>query len=87
MSYAEILGSNLIVVIVLFIIEKKWLMENKVEKQIQYDIIANIKPENQHLLKQDLEERTGLQISDITIGDIDFLKDTATIKITYLTKR
>jgi hypothetical protein len=45
--------------------------------------IENIKPENAAILRQDLETRTGLKIENIKIGDIDFLKDAATIIITH----
>ena len=34
-------------------------------------------------LIQDLKDRTGLDIRDVEIGQIDFLKDSAFIKITY----
>ena len=36
------------------------------------------------VLVQDLEERTGLTITEIEIGKIDFLKDTTSITIKYL---
>ena len=34
-------------------------------------------------LIKDLEDRTGLTIDEIEIGDIDFIKDSTTIKIKY----
>lgn len=83
MSYAELLCGNLVIISFLYFIEKKWLIKTKEEKTIQYDIIENIKPENRALLKEDLEQRTGLNICSITIGNVDFLKDSATIKISY----
>ena len=35
------------------------------------------------ILKKDIEDRTGLIISEIEIGNIDFLKDSVTITIKY----
>jgi hypothetical protein len=87
MSYAEIIGGNVLIVLALIIIEKLWLVKNISEKIIAYEKIENIKPENQELLKADLEARTGLTINSIKVGDIDFLKDSAEIKITYFTKQ
>ncbi|MCL7754990.1 DUF4956 domain-containing protein [Polaribacter sp. Z022] len=83
MSYAEILSANLIIVFVLLLIEKYWSLKQLVTKTIVYENIDNIKPENYNLLKEDLENRTGLTINNITVGDVDFLKDVATVTIFY----
>ena len=83
MSYGEIIASNLIIIGLLYFIEKKWLLKTTEEKKIEYDNIEYIKPKNYELLKADLEDRTGLSISSIKIGSVDFLKDSATLKISY----
>jgi putative effector of murein hydrolase LrgA (UPF0299 family) len=87
MSYAEIIGSNLIIVLALFVIERLWLVKHVSIKTIQYEIIENIKPQHYETLKKDLETRTGLVIKEIEVGNIDFLKDSAEIKITYLSNQ
>lgn len=83
MSYTEIVASNALIIGILYILEKIWLLQKTGEKKIAYEVIENIKPENYHLLKQDLEKRTGLEITHIEIGNVDFLKDAADLKITY----
>ncbi len=83
MSFAEILSANTVIILALYTIERLWFAKNLNIKIIQYEKIENIKPDNHAALKADLEERTGLVIEDITIGDIDFLKDSTTITITY----
>ena len=52
-------------------------------KIIQYDRVELVKPERREELKADLEMRTGLKIMKIDVGGIDFLKDSAVIRITY----
>lgn len=84
MSYAEIVGANIIIVSTIYIIERKWFRENTLSKNIIYEKIENIKPEMHDVLVQDLEERTGLKITEVEIGKIDFLKDTTSITIKYL---
>jgi hypothetical protein len=86
MSYAELLTANSMVVVTLYLTEWFWTLKHLVSKSIVYEVIENIKPENHHLLKADLEERVGVEIQQITIGDIDFLKDTAEITIRYENK-
>jgi len=83
MSYAEILGANLIIVSAIAIIERVWLLKHEVSKEIVYERIENILPQNYNILKEDLESRTGLHINKITIGKVDFLKATAIVTIFY----
>lgn len=87
MSYAEIVGANTMIVFMMYIIERVWLVNNLSEKLISYEVIENIKPENYDILKEDLETRTGLVISNIKVGDVDFLKDSAQITIKYYEKK
>ncbi len=83
MSYAEIIGANLIVAVALTIIERVMFLRHELTKEIVYEKIENIKPERSDDLKDDLEARTGLNINKIKIGNVDFLKDVATITIYY----
>ncbi len=83
MSFAEIITANVLIVTALFFMEKLWLSKTKLSKNIQYEKIENIKPENYDALKADLEDRLGLTLDSITIGNVDFLKDSATITVTY----
>jgi len=87
MSYAEIVGANIAVVAALFVMERLMVVRSITIKSIDYEKIENIKPENYAILKADLEDRTGLTIEDIEIGNIDFLKDSAKIKIKYFTNQ
>ncbi len=85
MSYAEIIGSNIMIVVFLLLLEKLWFQDDKPlsTKKIVYEKIENIKPQNYDVLKKDLEQRTGLNIDKIIIKDVDFLKDVCNITIYY----
>jgi len=83
MSYAEIVGSNILVVISIFIIERMWLSNVIYTKQVTYEKIENIKPEMRPELIEDLKDRTGLDIVDVEIGNIDFLKDATKLTVKY----
>lgn len=67
----------------LLILEKGWGFNYYETKSILYEKIELIKPENRNALIQDLEERTGLTINDVAVNKINFLQDTAEIKISY----
>ncbi len=83
MSYAEIIGANAIIVLVLTVLERYWTLKHETIKSIVYDNLENIKPQNYSYLKSDLEERTGLNIHKISVGKIDFFKNAAQITIYY----
>jgi len=82
-SYAETLACNLVVVTAIYLIEKTFFGKKEQSKNINYEKIENIKPENHELLKADLEERTGLKINRVVVKDINFLDDTTKIVIYY----
>jgi len=82
-TMAEILFTNLAVIVIIYALEKVWLLKHETSKVILYEKIELIKPQNRHLLQKDLEERTGIKINRISIGKIDFLRDTAQVIIHY----
>jgi len=82
-SLAELLFTNLIIMGIIYGIERLWLLRHESSKVVIYEKIDLIKPEKYELLKKDLEERTGLKINRVEIGRIDFLRDTAKLVIHY----
>ncbi len=82
-SYAELLFANLVLFLITFILEKTWHLKHESRKNIDYEKIDLIKPEKRNELIADIEQRTGLKINRIEVGRIDFLRDTARIRIYY----
>ena len=72
---------DIIVLVAILLCEKK--LKVQTTKLIQYDRIELIKPERYDELKADLEQRLGLTILKIDVGGVDFLKDTAVLRVTY----
>ncbi|OQY04018.1 MAG: hypothetical protein B6I20_03790 [Bacteroidetes bacterium 4572_117] len=86
-SYAELIFTNLAIVGAAWMLERVFLLEHEASKTIVYEKIDLIKPENYKLLVDDLEERTGLKINRVDVGEINFLRDTAVVKIYYYEKK
>ncbi|PWH86113.1 DUF4956 domain-containing protein [Brumimicrobium oceani] len=82
-SLAELLLVNGTIVLATYLLEKVFLLKHESRKEIIYEKIDNIKPENHNLLIEDLKDRTGLNIHQVQIGRIDFLKDTVRIMVFY----
>lgn len=82
-SITEVLMLNGAVVILTAGLEYVWLLKHETRKTIVYEKINLIKPEQYQTMMQDLELRTGLKINRFEVGKIDFLNDTATVRIFY----
>lgn len=83
MGLSVTLAADISVLALIFFLEKVWFTTQQGFKVITYEKIENIKPENAQLLLSDLRARTGLDITTIDIETINFLNDTALIKIYY----
>lgn len=82
-SYAELLATNCIFLLVTWLLESERWLKHISCKLILYDKIQLIVPEKRTELISDLRNRTGLDIQKIEIGHIDFLRDAAFIKVYY----
>lgn len=82
-SYAELIFTNATIILLTWALEKVWLLKHESRRTIDYEKIDLIKPEKRAELMADLRERTGIKISRIEIGRIDFLRDTARLRIYY----
>lgn len=82
-SYAELFLTNLLVILAIWVFEGSKHMKQLSEKVILYDKIDLVKRGREAELKADLEERTGIAIEKMEVGHIDYLRDTAFIKIWY----
>jgi len=82
-SYAELLFTNVALVGLTYFLETYWRKNLLVPITIEYEKIENIKPEKQDTLLSDLKERTGLNIQSFEFRRMNFLRDTARIRIYY----
>lgn len=82
-SYFELIGTNLIFIAALAICENTKWMKHVPSKLIKYDNVKLIAHGKEDELKADLEKRLGLNIIRIEVGNVDFLKDSAIVKIYY----
>lgn len=82
-SYSEVILANLIVTLTTFFVENNFLHKKEYIKMITYEKIDLIRPENYNLLLADLTKRTGFNIRRVEIDMINFMNDTAKLKIFY----
>lgn len=82
-SYAELVLANCLILLLTWILESGRLISHRSTKLVTYDRIELIVPERRQELIADLEKRIGVRIRNVEIGSVDFLRDSAFIKVTY----
>ena len=94
MSYMEILLANSFISISIYYLDRYWSQQRLTPqektipkdygiKDVIYNSLENIKPEQFDLLKNELENSLGVEILKLDINEVDFEKQTAKIKIRY----
>lgn len=76
----------------LFLCAATYLLETRLifplldEMEIDYEKIEYILPERRECLLKDLRQRTGLNIKNVDVVSLNFLRDTARLKIHFSTE-
>jgi len=82
LSVAEILVINGGIVLGIYALGYVWLGRQHDSHRIVYERIENIVPGRRLELIDDLTQRTGLDIVDVKVDDVNFLNDTAKLTVT-----
>ncbi|MGB1670385.1 MAG: DUF4956 domain-containing protein [Flavobacteriales bacterium] len=76
------LGNGLLWAIA-FILERLLFVEHLVTKRVVYDRIELLQEGRREELRKDLGERIGEKVERMEIGNVDLLRETAIIKVSY----
>jgi len=82
-GYEEILFLNLVVVGVVFGLERAYFAKRKNSQKIKYDKVELLKPKYTHLLHRDLSLRLGKEVIEVKIENVNFIEGFATLKVYY----
>ena len=82
-SVGVMVVANLLVILLIWILECGRFISHSSTKLVLYDRIDLITPDKRAELVADLEKRLGFPVESVEIGHVDFLKDTAFVKVTY----
>jgi len=82
-AWLALLGVNSMVAAVLFVLEREWGFHYESIQAVRYERIDLIRPDQRDLLLADLRQRTGLPVKRVEIGRLNFLNDTAELRVFY----
>lgn len=83
MSYTELAFTNFCIIGLAAALENIPSLKRELRDTVIYERVDLIRPENHAELIADLQERTGLKLSRLELGKINFLRDTVAIEIYY----
>ena len=78
---AELISIDVVIIAVIYVFELRLKVE--ASKLIQYDRVELIEPEKRQELIEDINQRTGLKVTKIDVGTIDFLHDMVILRVHY----
>jgi hypothetical protein len=79
----QVVIANVTIIALLFILEREWGFKFDLHKRVTYERIDLIAPARRDELYADLRARTGLDVTRVEIGRIDFLRDTAELTVYF----
>jgi hypothetical protein len=84
-QYDKMLLVNVLVILTIWILDRAWgFHREQHQMNVKYEKIDLIRKEKREEMLADLRERTGLNVQDFEVLKINFLRDVAEIRITYL---
>lgn len=82
-GYEEIMLLNVVIVGVVFGLEKAYFANRMNSQKIKYDKVELLKPKYQHLLNRDLSLRLGKEVLEVKTENVNFIEGFATLKVYY----
>ena len=86
-SYAELALANGLILVLLAVLEYGIVRRREAVKLVCYERIELIRPERREELIADLATRLGITPTRVDVGNVDFLRDVAFLKVYYRPER
>ncbi len=83
MAWWELCLLNGLICLMAYFSETSAILPILHDREILYENVANIAPDNKQALIADLREKTGLDIQFVETLSVDYLRDTARLKIHF----
>ena len=83
-TIGQTIVANLLLITAIWATEQEIRLKDVRSKLIAYDDVSKIRPEQRDELIADLQERTGLSITQVEVGHVDCLRDMAMLRVFYV---
>lgn len=83
LEYVFLAGINASILLVTYLLESRIFVKKELAKMIIYENIELIQSGRNEELLEDIRKRTGINVHRVSVQQINFLKDSAQLKIYY----
>lgn len=83
MGIEDVAVGNALLWVIAFVLERLLFVEHLVTKRVVYDRIELLQEGRRDELREDLGRRIGESVERMEIGNVDLLRETAVIKVSY----
>lgn len=83
MGIVDVAIGNSFMWVIAFVLERLLFVEHLVTKRVVYDRIELLQEGRREELMEDLGQRIGEKVERMEIGNVDLLRETAVIKVSY----
>lgn len=83
MGIEDVAVGNALLWVIAFVLERLLFVEHLVTKRVVYDRIELLQEGRRDELREDLGKRIGESVERMEIGNVDLLRETAVIKVSY----
>jgi hypothetical protein len=84
-AWLLLVAANSAVIAVLYVLEKEWGFRFESMQQVRLERVDLVEPSRRPLLVQEMRRRTGLPITHIEVGRINYLDDSVDLTLFYET--
>lgn len=81
--WPQLIAANAAVIAVMFVLEKGWGFRYASSRPVMYEKIELVHPSRRDELIADLQARTGLTVTHVAVGKMDFVRDVASLTVYY----
>ncbi len=82
-TLGQLLISNGLLILAVWISEQEIGLKNVRSRLIVYDDVSKILPEKEAELIEDIKQRTGLNVTAVEVGHVDFTRDMVMVRVYY----
>jgi len=79
----QLVAANVAILIIMWVLEREWGFHYEQSRRLVYEKIDLIRPDRREELLADLEARVGVKVKQVTIGKVNFMRDTANLTIYF----
>lgn len=82
-SFILLFGVNICIILATYFLERSWLDKCKETFNLTYEKVELLHTDKREELLSDIKTRTGLDVTEVTVRDVNYINDSAKLTVFY----